>query len=855
MTHDGFPRETVRYLRLPRPLELRELDGGTWLAALISDLGVWSAYVAIPCVLGYFVMRRKDIPFRMIFWLFGAFILACGTTHLMEALIFWWPAYRLAGVIKLATAVVSWGTVLALVPATPKALAMRSPEELEREVAARREAELSLEKANAELRQQIEALSNTEERFRLLVDGTRDHAIFMLDTSGRVASWNPGAERITQYRANEIIGRHFSCFYPVEGIEAGKPEAGLQAAAAAGRYEEEGWRVRRDGSRYWANVVLTALRGDDGNLRGISKITRDVSERKRAEENARRLLEEEAARRAAEEHAAAIWEERERLRVTLQSIGDAVIATDSEGRVTLLNPVAEALTGWTNDDAAGKPLPTVFHIINEQTHQPAEDPVAKVMREGRIVGLANHTGLVAADGTVRPIEDSAAPIRGEQGQTLGVVLVFRDATDKKRSEEMARESQRREKERADELEAILRAAPTPIWIAHDPQCLRVTGNPAAVALLGTPEDSNSSAAVSPGHDPSKRGYRECRNDKPIPVDELPLQMAAKGKPVDGAEVKFVFDDGRVRYIYGNAVPLRDAAGSVRGCVGAFADVTPLKAAEESWKQAEERLRTQNERLRLLWEAAAVMLSSSEPDAMLRELFASIGPHLGLDTYLNYMVNESADALSLVSSIGIPAETTKQIARLEFGQAIGGTVAALRQPIVATHIQQSEDAKVQMVKSLGIRSYACNPLQTDIRLLGTLGFGSRMRDEFDDDELEFLRTISHYVAVAYERLRLVRQLQEADRRKDEFLAILAHELRNPLAPLGNALELLRRADGDTDLAERARGMMGRQLDQMVRLVDDLLDMSRISRDKMRLRRERVELKPVLQSALESIQPLV
>ncbi len=167
--------------------------GHGWLH-ILSDLGVWLAYIAIPCVLGFFVLRRRDIPFRGIFLLFGAFILACGTTHLMEALIFWWPAYRFAGVIKLFTAIVSWGTVLALIPVTPKVLSMRGPEELQREIAARNEVERSLQKTNAELTGQVEALQASEERFRLLVEGTRDHAIYMLDPKGRVASWNPGAD-------------------------------------------------------------------------------------------------------------------------------------------------------------------------------------------------------------------------------------------------------------------------------------------------------------------------------------------------------------------------------------------------------------------------------------------------------------------------------------------------------------------------------------------------------------------------------------------------------------------------------------------------------------------------------------
>jgi signal transduction histidine kinase len=131
-------------------------QGHGWLH-IVADLGVWSAYVAIPCVLGYFVLRRRDLPFRTIFWLFGAFILACGTTHLMEVLIFWWPAYRLAGLIKLFTAIVSWGTVLALIPATPRVLAMRSPEELQREIAQRKKAESALQEKNVEMERANEA--------------------------------------------------------------------------------------------------------------------------------------------------------------------------------------------------------------------------------------------------------------------------------------------------------------------------------------------------------------------------------------------------------------------------------------------------------------------------------------------------------------------------------------------------------------------------------------------------------------------------------------------------------------------------------------------------------------------------
>src|SRR5262249_45682839 len=130
-------------------------DAHGWLH-ILSDLGIWSAYFAIPCLLVYFVLRRRDLPFPAIFWLFGAFILACGTTHLMEAIIFWHPVYRLAGLIKVLTALVACTTVLALAPVIPKALLMRSPEEREREIAARRRAEEDLRRANADLDKRVQ---------------------------------------------------------------------------------------------------------------------------------------------------------------------------------------------------------------------------------------------------------------------------------------------------------------------------------------------------------------------------------------------------------------------------------------------------------------------------------------------------------------------------------------------------------------------------------------------------------------------------------------------------------------------------------------------------------------------------
>jgi PAS domain S-box-containing protein len=158
-----------------------------------------------------------------------------------------------------------------------------------------------------------EELRQSEERFRLLVREVREYAIFMLDIQGYIVSWNAGAQLIKGYTAQEIIGRHFSIFYPSEAVAIHKPQRALEIAIADGVYKEEGWRVRKDGTRFWASVVITALHSDTGDLRGFGKVTRDLTERKQAEE-AQLLLQEQQLQIAREEAARAQAEATMRLR-------------------------------------------------------------------------------------------------------------------------------------------------------------------------------------------------------------------------------------------------------------------------------------------------------------------------------------------------------------------------------------------------------------------------------------------------------------------------------------------------------------------------------------------------------------
>jgi PAS domain S-box-containing protein len=184
-----------------------------------------------------------------------------------------------------------------------------------------------------ERRQHEEEVRQNEEHFRLMVEAVQDYAIFMLDPDGRVASWNAGAERIKGYRPSEIIGQHFSRFYPPDSVARGWPDEELERARATGRFEDEGWRIRKDGSRFWANVVITAVHDPSGQLRGFTKITRDLTERRRVE-----TLEEEG--RQINEFLAMLGHE---LRNPLAPIRNAVAVMGAKG---VADPTRSSKSIW-----------------------------------------------------------------------------------------------------------------------------------------------------------------------------------------------------------------------------------------------------------------------------------------------------------------------------------------------------------------------------------------------------------------------------------------------------------------------------------------------------------------------------
>nr|MBA2270039.1 PAS domain S-box protein [Chthoniobacterales bacterium] len=244
------------------------------------------------------------------------------------------------------------------------------------------------------------------EAFQLLVDSVKDYAIFMLDPEGRVATWNAGAQRFKQYSAPEIIGRHFSCFYPPEEMAKLKPDDELAIALRDGRFETEGWRLRKDGTRFWANVVITPVRSREGELIGFLKVTRDLTERRRAEEKLR----------ASEEQ----------LRLLIVGVQDyAIFMVDTAGYVQTWNAGAERIKGYTAAEAVGLHL-SAFYPAADQPAGKANRLLERAAATGHVIDRGTR---VRKDGTTFQAEAILTALRDSSGELRGFSKVTRDITE------------------------------------------------------------------------------------------------------------------------------------------------------------------------------------------------------------------------------------------------------------------------------------------------------------------------------------------------------------------------------------------------------------------------------------------
>jgi PAS domain S-box-containing protein len=270
-----------------------------------------------------------------------------------------------------------------------------------------------------ERQQQESLLKKSEERFRLLIAGVKDYAIFMLNPQGIVETWNAGAAYIKGYSADEIIGCHFSVFYPPDAIKRGLPETELRGAMMQGRFEDEGWRIRKDGSRFWANVIITAVRNASGHLIGFSKITRDLTERRRHEDDLRRS--------------------EERFRLLVDGVTEyAIMTLDSEGFVTSWNAGAERIKGYKSQEILGRHVSHFYPSEAVLENKPWED-----LRIAREQGRVTDEGWrLRKDGTLFWANTVITSLYDQHGRAHGFAKVTQDLTQRRHAEALADTTQR-----------------------------------------------------------------------------------------------------------------------------------------------------------------------------------------------------------------------------------------------------------------------------------------------------------------------------------------------------------------------------------------------------------------------------
>jgi PAS domain S-box-containing protein len=255
--------------------------------------------------------------------------------------------------------------------------------------------------------------------FRVFVETVRDYALLMLDTTGRIISWNSGAAAIKGYRADEILGKHFSVFYPIESVESGLPEHELVVAAREGRFEDEGWRVRKDGTRFWANVVITALRATDGTLTGYAKVTRDLTERRRHEESLR--------------------ESEGRFRLLVESLVDYVIVTlDEDGMITSWNSGAERINGYSAAQILGRHFSRLYPPEDIRANKPWRQ-LAMAREHGRVT---DESWRIRGDGTQYWANNVIATLPEAESRRRAFYMVTQDLSERRNAETLADTAQR-----------------------------------------------------------------------------------------------------------------------------------------------------------------------------------------------------------------------------------------------------------------------------------------------------------------------------------------------------------------------------------------------------------------------------
>jgi PAS domain S-box-containing protein len=555
------------------------------------------------------------------------------------------------------------------------------------------------------------------------------------------------------------------------------------------------------------------------------------------------VAQELAVRAAAEQEASA---QREQLRVTLTSIGDAVIVTDVAERVTFLNPLAEQLTGWPAAEALGLPLSAIFNIVNEQTRAPVESPVRRVIREGVVVGLANHTLLLDRKGGEHPIDDSGAPVRASGGAILGAVLVFRDVTARRQADAALQASR-------DQLAVILQGVADGIT-AQDLAGRLVYTNDAAAHASGFPSAA-AMLASTPAEVLAKFAIMD-EDGRPLPLDQLPGRQALQGAPDPERVLRYRdLATGAERWSLVKSTPVRDAEGRVQLAINILHDVTERRRVEQNQ--------------RFLADAGALLAESLDYNITLRSLAELCVPYLA-DWCAIDIVDEQGHLQRLILHHSDPDKDARlgELYR-QFPSDPNGpdpTMVALRtgETILLPEIPDellvaaAQDAQVlEFVRGLGLHSSLYVPLRTRGYILGVITLATaESRRRYGAAERALAEELAHRAALAVDNARLYSQTQAALLARNAFLVAASHELKTPITSLlGYAQMLERRLLHDGAASERNRRAVEVIAGQALRLntlLESLLDFSRIQAGHLAVQPEPMDLGALARRLVEELR---
>lgn len=823
-----------------------------------SDLLIALAYYSIPALLIYFVRKREDLPFSGIFLLFSAFIISCGSTHLVEVWTLWHPDYWFAGFLKAITAIVSLYTAAELITLIPLALALPSPAQLETanqalmvEVAERQRAEVALQQAKLVLESSVEErtaeLKQTNEQLlqeiceRQRVELSLRDAIAKLtlhfentplaviewDSDFRVLRWSPAAEKIFGWKAEEVLNRPASDpKFLFAGVASVVSE--IQETLRAEHHESQSishlHNYTKSGTAVHCEWYNSALYSEAGELTSVLSLVLDITERDSFWE--------------------ALRQSEERFRIAAECASDLIYEWDIQSDIMLWFGRIDEHLNCTQTEC-----PNTATTWRQMIHPDDRERVEQAIRQHlqTQTPFFEEYRIQRSDGSFLDWIDRGTAVFNEQGTAYKWIGVTSDISDRKQAEKertlaLAREQAARHLAEAKErdLRTLAEAIPQMVWSAR-PDGSFDYFNQRWLEYTGLTADQSQGW-----------GWQKTLHPEDLQKCLERWQSVLQGGGDYEIEARFRRSDGTYRWHLGRAMPVREAAGQIVKWFGTCTDIDDQKRSQEG--------------AYFLAAAVALLASSLDYETTLQRLADLAVPKLG-DWCCVHLV-EPDGSIRLLAVAHADPQKAQLMWEIEQRHPIDpqgrhGVAKVLRtgESKVYSDIPDSVLAAVapsaewlRILREYESLATMCVPLIARGRTLGVISLvAGESGRRYARADLGLAENLAHQAATAIDNARLYSEAQEANRLKDEFLATLSHELRTPINAILGWAQILQQRKLSQEKTVVALETIERNARLQAQMIEDLLDVSRIVGGKLTLKCRPIELLPTLEAALETVRP--